>query len=172
MKWTGGFSAALLAVVASGSLCLAPTQSQAETLTFDLTLTSGNASADGAGTYSISINGPIASSGFETFSEGSSLTALSVTMGDGKTFNLGSGEASLISVTFDNGVFDYVTGGFNGGLSFGSSGYTYNGVSGSVADAVVTPLPTALLLFAGGLGALALSGRRRKGEHRLPLAAD
>ena len=171
MKWTGGLSAALLAVVASGALCLAPTKSQAETVTFDLSLTSGNPAADGSGFYSISVTGPIGSG---TFSEGGNLTAFSVTMNDGTTFNLGSGEA--IAVAFNNGVFDYITGGFLGGLSFqgspGSSAYIYNGATGSVSDAVVTPLPTALLLFAGGLGALALSGRRRKGEHRLPLAAD
>ena len=164
MKWTSGLAAALLAVVASGSLYLAPTQCQAETL-YDLSLSGGGVT--GTGTYAT--NETI--SGTETISP----VSLDITMSDGTKFNL-SDAVGGVSIFFSGGVFQYMTADLtnNGAtLDLSPAGYSYNGapIAGSVTDFIGTPLPTALLLFAGGLGALALTGRRRKREHRIAAMA-
>lgn len=141
----------------------------ASTVQYDLTLTPTTGSIGGSG-Y-LDVTAPANSSGVDTLT----MTALSITI-DGEQFSL-TNEVGSATVTFSNGVLSGLNymgallNGFNLDI-LGTGGLTYTFLdigtgatlaTGTISDPPgVTPLPSAVMLFATGLlGLLLLSYRRR-----------
>ena len=154
---------ALFALLCMGS-------SNASALTYDLTLSNGSSQT---GTGMFTINGSVSGSGTSTFTAGSNLTSLSVTI-DGYTFSLANEQLFNPYVTFSNGALTNIAyvGSLDGWkVDLGTAGLSYAFLdflnlqisTGTISDHVAaTPLPSGLPLFITGLVALVLLGWRRK----------
>jgi hypothetical protein len=157
-----------LVLAATAGILSAQTIGVARAVTIDLSLTATSGTS-GNGSGSLTVNGPIANSGFETFSTGAhNLTALSFSL-DGNTFSLGNDPLGA-SVTFLNGnLYSIVYGGAldNFQLDLGTGGLHYayldllDGDS-SAGNISATPLPPSWLMMLTALAGMGLFLHRRK----------
>ena len=147
---------------------------QASTVTYNLALTDTIGPESGTGT--LTVNGPIASTGLEIFtSGGGGLNSLNFTI-DGSQFTLGAGPGA--SATFLNGnlISLNYAGALSGGkLTLGTAGlgFLYRDAIigshtsvGTISDSLAsaTPLPPTWTLILIGLAGLGVMLHRRKGR--------
>ena len=159
------FRLAMVALAALGCAQL-PRTAQATTISFELI---NSISGPESGSGVLDLNGPIGP-GLDVFSSGGGgLNSLSIDIG-GQEFTLSNalGPAQAI---FQNGAFSglfYVGQMGNFKLSLDTTGlfYLYTDLSDwtltSAGTIAATPIPSTILLFAGGLLALGLVTYRRK----------